>query len=256
MGTITLLTDFGEKDPYAGMMKGVILGIDPAAHIVDITHGVEPQDIREAAFLVDEYYRYFPPGTVHVVVVDPTVGSDRRPIIVSRGGHHFVGPDNGVFTFVTVGTCEVRVIENRNFMLPSISPTFHGRDIFAPAAARLARGFYPFAFGRQITDPVALTGLDPVDDGNTLRGEVVRFDRFGNAITNIRAAAFRSFTKGHAFEVAVGTLTFTSIDKTYCADEFTCLVGSAGYIEFSLFQGNFRERTGTGKSNPVTVRIE
>lgn len=256
MGTITLLTDFGEKDPYAGMMKGVILGIDPAAHIVDITHEVEPQDIREAAFLVDEYYRYFPPGTVHVVVVDPTVGSDRRPIIVSRGGHHFVGPDNGVFTFVAVGTCEVRVIENRNFMLSSISPTFHGRDIFAPAAARLARGFYPFAFGRQITDPVALTGLDPVADGNTMRGEVVRFDRFGNALTNIRATSLESFAKQHAFTVAIGDLAFTTIDRTYCAGEFTCLAGSSGFIEFGVFQGNFRERTGARKGDPVTVRIE
>ena len=255
MGTITLLTDFGEKDPYAGIMKGVILGIDPSACIVDITHKVGPQDIREAAFLVDEYYRYFPKGTVHVVVVDPGVGGDRRPIIVSRSGHHFVGPDNGVFTFIADAASEIRVIENRNFMLPSISSTFHGRDIFAPAAARLARGFYPFAFGRQVTDPVVLTGLNPVADGSTLHGEVVRFDSFGNALTNIKTGTFRSFTKGHTFEITIGGLSFTSIDRTYCANEFTCLAGSAGFIEFGVFQGNFKERTDTHKGDPVTVRI-
>ncbi len=256
MGTITLLTDFGQKDPYVGIMKGVILSIDPTARIIDITHEVGPQDVREAAFLVDEYYRYFPPGTVHVVVIDPTVGSDRRPIIVSRDGYYFVGPDNGVFTLVADSTCEVRVIENRNFMLTSVSSTFHGRDIFSPAAARLARGFYPFAFGRQIADPVLLTGIHPVADGNILSGEVVRFDHFGNALTNIRADTFESFTKGHAFEIGIGGLTFTSIDRNYCANEFTCLAGSAGYIEFGVFQGSFREKRGARKGDPVTIRVQ
>jgi len=204
MGVITLLTDFGVKDPYVGIMKGVILGIDPGAVIVDITHEVEPQDVREAAFLVDDYWRYFPPGTVHLVVVDPTVGSARRPLIVSAKGHHFVGPDNGVFTLAAQNTPDIHVIENRNFMLPEMSSTFHGRDIFSPAAARLSRGFEPYAFGRKITDPVLLDGIHPVVNGRTLTGDVVRFDRFGNAITNIKADVLMSFIKDGPFEITTG----------------------------------------------------
>lgn len=255
MGTITLLTDFGLKDPYAGIMKGVILTIDPGAVIVDITHEVEPQDIREAAFLVDEYWKYFPPATVHVVVVDPTVGSDRRPIIVSRKGHHFVGPDNGVFTIIMDSSTEIHVIENRNFMLASVSATFHGRDIFSPAAARLSHGFHPRSFGRKITDPVTLDSIHPVADGSTLTGEIVRFDRFGNALTNITGGALKSFVKDGPFEIRTGGLSFTTVSRSYYEDRFTCLVGSSGYVEFGVFQGSFREATGANKSDPVTVRV-
>ena len=254
MGTITLTTDFGLQDPYVGIMKGIILSIDPTANIVDITHEIEPQDIREGAFLVAEYYSHFPPGTVHVVIVDPTVGSDRRPIIVSRDGFRFVGPDNGVFTLIADSTSQINVIENRNFMLPTVSPTFHGRDIFSPAAARLARGFYPCAFGREITDLAMLTDLHPVIDGNTLRGEIVRFDRFGNALTNIRADSFDAFVKGGSFEIEVCGLKFTSIGRSYYEDDITCLTGSAGYIEFGAFRGNFREKRNARKNDPVTVR--
>lgn len=255
MGTITLLTDFGSKDPYAGIMKGVILTIDPGAVIVDITHEVEPQDIREAAFLVDGYWRYFPPATVHLVVVDPTVGSGRRPVIVSRKGHHFVGPDNGIFTNIMDSDTEVHVIENRNFMLASVSPTFHGRDIFSPAAARLSRGFYPRAFGRKITDPVVLDGIHPVTEGKTLTGEIVRFDRFGNALTNITGSALKSFVGDGPFEIDTGSLSFTAVSRSYYEDRFTCLVGSSGYMEFGVFKGSFREATGANKSDLVTVRV-
>jgi len=255
MGAITLVTDFGVKDPYVGIMKGVILTIHPGAAIVDITHEVEPQDVREAAFLVDDYWRYFPPGTVHVVVVDPTVGSDRRPIIVSAKGHHFVGPDNGVFTLVADNASDIHVIENRNFMLPAISSTFHGRDIFSPAAARLCLGFSPHAFGREITDPVLIGNLRPVADGNVLTGEVVRFDRFGNAITNIKAETLHSFVKDAPFEIRTGDISFTTINKSYYEGEFACLAGSSGYLEFAVFRGSFREETGAGKRDPVTVRV-
>ena len=140
MGIITLCTDFGNRDPYAGIMKGVILSVDPGARIVDITHEIEPQDVREAAFTVEDYWRYFPAGTVHVVVVDPTVGSSRRPIVVSCDGHFFVGPDNGVFSFAAGRASDIRLREDRDLMRGEISATFHGRDIFSPVAAHLSGG--------------------------------------------------------------------------------------------------------------------
>ncbi len=255
MGTITFLTDFGVKDPYVGVMKGVILGIDPGARVVDMTHEVEPQDIREAAFLLDDYWRYFPTGTVHVVVVDPTVGSSRRPLIVSAKGHHFVGPDNGVFTLLMDNAPDIHVIENRNFMLSPVSSTFHGRDVFSPAAARLSRGYFPQAFGRRITDPVLLDGIHPVINGRTLNGSVVRFDRFGNAITNIKGRALRSFAAEGPFEIRIGGHSFTSLGRTYCEGDITCLEGSSGYVEFGVFKGDFKWETGTDKGEPVTVTL-
>lgn len=255
MGAITLLTDFGTKDPYVGIMKGVILAISPDATVIDITHEVEPQDIREAAFLVSDCWMYFPPGTVHVVVVDPTVGGARRPVVLSTKGHYFVGPDNGVFTLLADDAANIHVIENRNFMLPTVSSTFHGRDIFSPAAARLSRGFEPYAFGRKITDPVLLDGIHPVADGRTLRGDVARFDRFGNAITNIKADALMSFVKDGPFEIRIGEHSFRALSKSYFEDDITCLEGSSGYIEFGVFRGDFRQRTEVRKGDPVTVTI-
>ncbi|NLT24995.1 MAG: SAM-dependent chlorinase/fluorinase [Syntrophorhabdus sp.] len=255
MGIITLLTDFGVKDPYVGVMKGIILGIDPGCRIVDMTHEVEPQDMREAAFLIDDYWRYFPPGTVHVAVVDPTVGSARRPLIVSAKGHHFVGPDNGVFTLLADNAPDIHVIENRNFMLSPVSSTFHGRDVFSPAAARLSRGYSPQAFGRKITDPVLLSDIHPVIEGRTLKGSVVRFDRFGNAITNIKGHALRYFAGEGPFEIRMGEHVFAAIGKTYCEGGLTCLEGSSGYLEFGVFKGDFRRETGTGKGDPVTVTL-
>jgi S-adenosylmethionine hydrolase len=255
MGAITLLTDFGTRDPYVGIMKGVILGIDPGARVVDITHEVEPQDIREAAFLVDDYWRYFPPGTVHVVVVDPTVGSARRPLVLSAKGHHFVGPDNGVFTLLVDNAPDIHVIENRNFMLSQVSSTFHGRDVFSPAAARLSRGYPLQAFGRRITDPVLLGGIHPVIDGRTLNGAVVRFDRFGNAVTNIKGNALRSFAGEGLFEIKIGGYSFTALSKSYYEGDLTCLEGSSGYVEFGVFKGDFRREVGVGKGDAVTVTL-
>ena len=145
MKTITLLTDFGLQDPYAGIMKGVILSMNPDVTITDITHEVAPQDIREGAFLIEEYHRYFPLNTIHVAVVDPTVGGERRPIIMRKESHLFVGPDNGIFTLIMDDVPEVIAIENPDFTLKEISSTFHGRDIFAPAAAHLARAGHRFS---------------------------------------------------------------------------------------------------------------
>ena len=255
MGIITLCTDFGNKDPYVGIMKAVILGVNPAATIVDITHEVEAQDIREAAFIVHDYWNYFPAGTIHVVVIDPTVGSSRHPIVVFSDGHFFVGPDNGVFSFVAGRASEVRAIENRDCMCEETSPTFHGRDIFSPAAARLSLGIEPSLLGREITDPVILQDIYPVITGNIMTGDIARFDHFGNAITNIHREQFESFVKGRPYAITINEFSFSSLSHSYYEEEITCLTGSSGYIEFGVFQGNFRIRTGAQKRDPVAITI-
>lgn len=256
MGIITLCTDFGTKDPYVGIMKGVILAADPEARIVDITHEIEAHDVREAAFTVEDYRGYFPAGTVHLVVVDPSVGSSRRPIAVSCDGHFFVGPDNGVLSFVARRASEVRVIENRDLMREEISATFHGRDIFGPVAAHLSRGIALSDLGPKITDPVMLDDMYPVIRGTTMTGDIARFDHFGNAITNIGGEHFRSFIGTRPYQISINEYSFDSLSRSYFEGEITCLTGSSGYIEFGVFQGNFRTRTGVRKRDPVIVTIQ
>ncbi len=256
MGIITLCTDFGNRDPYAGIMKGVILSVDPGARIVDITHEIEPQDVREAAFTVEDYWRYFPAGTVHVVVVDPTVGSSRRPIVVSCDGHFFVGPDNGVFSFAAGRASDIRLIEDRDLMRGEISATFHGRDIFSPVAAHLSGGAAPSGLGAKITDPVVLEDIYPVIREDTMTGDIARFDHFGNAITNINREQFDSFVRERPYRVSVRDFSFNSLSRTYFEGEATCLTGSSGYIEFGVFQGNFRTKTGVCKRDPVVITIQ
>jgi len=255
MKIITLLTDFGLKDPYTGIMKGVILSINPNVTIVDITHEVDPQDIREGSFIVEEYYRHFPDDTIHLCVVDPTVGSARRPIIVVKGNHLFVGPDNGIFTLLYKSGYEAYTIENPEFMRREISSTFHGRDIFAPAAAHLSTGFHPSAFGRMVHDAARFADILPLIEGDRLAGEVVRFDRFGNAITNIHIDTLEQFIQGRSFTISINDLSFTTIHKSYYEGDYTCLTGSSGYLEFGCFQGSFKERSGIGKGENVTVGL-
>jgi len=252
MKAITLLTDFGLKDPYVGIMKGVILSINPDAAIVDITHDIMPQNIEEAAFLIEEYHRFFPPGTIHMAVIDPTVGSGRKPIIVSKHNNVFIGPDNGLFTFI-LDDAEVYLLENTDFMLREVSSTFHGRDIFAPAAAHASTGFHPSAFGRTISDPVRLCNLLPAVEGHSLKGKIVRFDRFGNAITNIKVDFLKEFLGNGVFEAHIGGMVFTSLSKSYYESEFTCLIGSSGYLEFGYFKGSFEEQASVRKDDAVLI---
>jgi S-adenosylmethionine hydrolase len=253
--TITLLTDFGTKDPYVGIMKGVILSTFPDVRIVDITHEVDPQDVREGAFLVEEYYCYFEKGTIHIAVVDPTVGSDRKPIVFSKDGYYFIGPDNGLFTLLYDDAVRIYSIENRRYMRKEISSTFHGRDVFAPAAAYLASGVQFSMFGGLIQNPVRLPDLLPTVKDNVLHGEVVRFDRFGNAITNIAQTMLDDFVKGRLFAVHLQDTSFSALHKSYYESEITCLIGSAGYLEFGLFMGSLREKMGLCKGDPVMITI-
>ena len=255
MKIITLLTDFGLKDPYVGIMKGVILSINPDVTIIDITHDVCPQDIREGAFIMKEYYPYFKSETIHVAIVDPTVGGERRPIILCKDGHFFVGPDNGIFSHLIEGNTEIYEINNRDLMFKHISPTFHGRDVFAPAAAYLASGIHPSAFGAVIVNPVYLADIFPDIINETLTGEVVRLDGFGNAITNIDFELFKDFIDKKLFRIRIGNMTFTSLNRSYYEHDFTCLVGSSGHIEFGYYKGSFAKETGIKKGDIVRIEL-
>ncbi|MBP1735749.1 MAG: hypothetical protein H6Q53_2036, partial [Deltaproteobacteria bacterium] len=214
-----------------------------------------PQDVREGAFLIEEYYRYFEKGTIHVAVVDPTVGSDRKPIVFSKDGYFFVGPDNGLFTLLCDDATRIFAIENKRYMRKEISPTFHGRDIFAPAAAYLASGVQLSMLGSVVQEPVRFPELYPVIEKNVLKGEVVRFDRFGNAITNITGTVIQDFADGRPITITLRDMSFSTIHKSYYEGEVVSLIGSAGYLEFGLFMGSLREKMGLCKGGPVTITI-
>src|SRR5262249_24004914 len=201
---ITLLTDFGLSDYFVPAVKGVILTISPETKIIDITHDVAAQDVQSAAFLLGACYHNFPTGTVHVAVVDPGVGSSRRAIVVVTGDYFFVGPDNGIFSFVYVRETDVRVyriMNDQHFRHP-VSPTFHGRDVFGPVAAHLARGVKPEEIGEEIEDYVRAELPRPrfVEPQGVIEGRVIHIDRFGNCVTNfteveLKPEAIKSSTK-------------------------------------------------------------
>jgi len=251
---VTLLTDFGLKDPYVAIMKGVMLSINAHLSFVDITHAVEAQDVREASFIVGEYYRYFSPGTVHLCVVDPTVGSSRKALVVSKEGHFFVGPDNGLFSLLLEGDAVVHEISNPRFMRGSLSGTFHGRDVFAPVAAYLSLGTAIGEFGPNVSRPERLEALFPSEEDGVMTGAVVRFDRFGNAISNVSVGLFRDFVKGGAFRIEMGGLAFGALSESYYEGQYTCLVNSSGYLEFGLFRGDLQHDKGMKKGEAVRIR--
>jgi S-adenosylmethionine hydrolase len=237
VSTVTVLTDFGLKDPYVGIMKGVMLSINPRLSVVDITHAVEPQDVREACFIIGEYYRYFTPGTVHLCVVDPTVGSSRKALVISSEGDAIV-----------------HEISNPRYMLNGVSGTFHGRDVFAPAAAHLSLGMEPGEFGPEVGEPERLEGLFPSEEDDVMMGAVVRFDRFGNAISNVSLELLRSFAEGGAFTIEMGGLAFDRLSESYYEGQYTCLVNSSGYLEFGLFRGDLAHDLAVRKGDAVRIR--
>lgn len=257
---ITLLTDFGSADHYVAAMKGVILGICPEANIIDISHEVNPYDMTGAAFTLAQAWKSFPPGTVHLVVVDPGVGSARRPIVAEAGGHLFVGPDNGVFSmaFHGCGECSVREITASGFFRQPVSRTFHGRDIFAPVAARLAAGVAVEAMGEVIEDWVRLPPWSPVQTGpDVWEGTILKVDRFGNLITNFESAAWTQLGE-RPFEFSVGAARITGLAASYAevaAGKLFVIAGSAGFLEISARQSNAAAITGTGSGSKVGLRL-
>jgi S-adenosylmethionine hydrolase len=256
---ITLTTDFGCSDHYVGAMKGVILSICPRARIVDISHGVGAFEIAEAAFTLSQAYRYFPRGAVHVVVVDPGVGTSRRPIMAQAAGQYFVAPDNGVLSMVYAREKhKVRTITNARYFLQPVSNTFHGRDIFAPTAAHLAAGVPAARFGKPIADYLRLDFDKPARTGRrTWTGAILKVDHFGNIVTNFSAEDFPDLDK-RAFEMAVGPQRVTVFTPNYAAcgpGEAFLILGSAGYYEISVSQGSAAKLLGCGAGAPVELTL-
>ncbi|MGA8310270.1 MAG: SAM-dependent chlorinase/fluorinase [Terriglobales bacterium] len=261
---ITLTTDFGLSDHFVGTLKGVILNIAPDAEIVDISHSVQAFDVLDGALTIAQSYSYFPSGTVHLVVVDPGVGTARRPILVTSERHHFVAPDNGVLSLVygREERLHIRHVTAEHYYLQPVSNTFHARDIFAPVAAWLAKGVDPEKFGDEISDFVRFNAPKPKSaNGNTLRGVVLKVDRFGNLVTNItpQDAPMLFASDPAPFKILVGKHEITEIHSSYSGGTLGAvfgILGSMGYLEIASNRGSAAKIVGTGKGSEVTVSLE
>src|SRR5690606_25917613 len=256
---IALLTDFGTRDHYVGVMKGVMLGINPDATLVDLTHDLPPHDVAAAAHELAVTYRYFPAGTIFLVVVDPGVGSARRGIAAEAGDWRFVAPDNGVLTVVFQEVPPRRVVElsERRYARPTVSRTFEGRDRFAPAAAWLSRGVHVTALGRPVSDYVRLDLPAPHVEETRLSGVVARVDRFGNLITNLDRKACERLTEGvGVLRLTVAGQPIDRIVSTYSdigADEVAALFGSTDHLEIAMRARRADERLGVGVGADVEL---
>jgi S-adenosylmethionine hydrolase len=258
---ITLTTDFGTNDHFVGTMKGVILDIVPEAQIVDISHSVQAFDVLDGALTISQAYSYFPTRTVHLVVVDPGVGTARRPILASSDKYHFIAPDNGVLSLVYAREerMHVRHITSDHYFLQPISNTFHARDIFAPVAAYLAKEVDTQKFGEEVEEYVRFSAPKPkAVETNRLRGVVLKVDRFGNLVTNITPqdapALFAAEAKG--FRILVGSHEISEMHTVYAEGapgEVFGILGSMGFLEVAANRGAAAQLTGAGKGTDVTV---
>ncbi len=256
-GIVTLLTDFGHRDPYVGIMKGVVLSLRPSVQLVDLTHEVAPQDVTEAGFALCGSFPYFPPGTVHVVVVDPGVGTRRRIVCASAHGSIFLAPDNGVLTEVCAAADAVHeVTDSALFRDGELSQTFHGRDIFAPVAARLAGGLEVAAVGPAIDDPVRLDHPTPtVQPGGAICGAVVHVDRFGNLITNVRADQLDALPEDRRQVRILGVEVGTPVSSYGAVSPGAplAIVDSYGFLEVAVNGGSAEKHFNALRGDSVRV---
>ena len=263
---ITLLTDFGTADYFVAAVKGVILTINPQASLVDITHEIPPQDIESGAFTLLTCYCDFPPGTIHMAVVDPGVGSARRPIVVRAGQYYFVGPDNGLFSYIYDRESRVadreppyqvfHVTASEYFRQPP-SPTFHGRDVFAPVAAALSNGIQPEALGPRITDPVRLAPLSPSkDESGKLHGRIIHTDHFGNCITNFSRDDLAVLERRTLLVNGTSIQTYRQYftDEHGSKDEVFAIWGSAGFLELAINRGSAAAALRATCGTPIVVQ--
>jgi len=249
VGVITLTTDFANRDGYAGIMKGVILGIDPAARIVDLAHDLDPGDIDSAAFVLNSATRFFPPGTVHVAVVDPGVGSSRQALAVRVEDFFCVAPDNGVLKWIFARGSKMRVhrLTEKSYFLPSLSSTFHGRDLFAPAAAYLSSGVAIEKLGPEFSDYHCPDVPAPCRRAGRLTGEVIYVDRFGNLVSNLGA-------EPGIRQVQISGRVIECVSTCYSDAEpghILALIGSHGLLEIALRDGSAAQYLGAGIGDPV-----
>lgn len=261
---ITLTTDFGVNDHYVGTIKGVILSINPQAQVVDLCNAVQSYDILDGAITISQAYRYYPADTVHMVVVDPGVGTPRRPILVTGEKHIFLAPDNGVLSFVyeREERLSVRHITSEHYFLQPVSNTFHGRDVFAAVAGWLSKGVEVSKFGDEITDFVRFAAPKPkAVDAKTLKGVVLKVDKFGNLVTNFSEHDVPQLfaQPAPAFKMAVGKAQVTKLAKAYAegaAGEVFAIVGSMGFVEISANRAAATQAVGAGKGAEVTLTLE
>ena len=265
---ITLTTDFGSTDPYVGVMKGVVLGINPEASLVDITHQIEPQNILQGAFLLGKGYHFFPPHAIHLVVVDPGVGSSRRPIILETPRGRFIGPDNGVLSYVlTDGGAQPLMgkadqvglpaewrayhLTNPGYWLHPLSSTFHGRDLFAPVAGHLSLGVLPQEMGEEVDSLTCLPVDAPTWEDDRLRGRVVHIDRFGNLITDLPSSLL---DEAPQLKVDVGGSRIRGLSANYAqGDGLLALIGSYDTLEIALKNGSAAAKLGVHIGDAVLV---
>jgi S-adenosylmethionine hydrolase len=261
ISVITLLTDFGDRDYFVASMKGVILGINPQARIVDLSHRIMPHQIEDAAYVLKASCKYFPDGTVHVAVVDPGVGSLRRPLLVTTSRYFFVAPDNGLLSYIYQEETglEVRQIENKQYRLDSDGTTFDGRDLFAPAAAWLTKGQQPGSYGKLIQDYVKLPLAEPAWQGNTLAGRIVYVDRFGNLISNLtpfHVKEVQGRTRRSTVSIRIGGLTIDGLVRSYSQGETIAphaLINSNGQVEVFMKEGSAAETLKVLRGETITL---
>lgn len=256
-GIVTLTTDFGLRSSYVGSLRGALLSAAPRVILADISHEIRPFDLLEAALMLRAAAPAFPGGTVHLAVVDPGVGGERRPLAVVSRGHFFVGPDNGVFTPFLDGRESAFRLDAARIAREDPSPTFHGRDLFAPAAARIARGEPPESLGDPVRDPVRLEWPEPRETARGLRGVVLGVDAFGNLITNIEGDRLPADRGAPRVEVAGSVVA--GIRRTYgdaAPGELLALVGSGGFLEIAVNRGSAAERLRAGPGTVVELRRE
>ena len=260
---ITLTSDFGLDDPFVGVMKGVILSINPQANIIDLNHGITSHNIREAVFSIGMNYHFFPERTVHMVIVDPGVGSQRRPILVVTDRHYFIGPDNGVFSRIyekEKHALKVIHITADQYFLKKNSSTFHGRDVFAPVAAWLAHGKDFQTFGNLITDFVTMDLAMPKRSNDVLKGEIIHIDKFGNAMTNISQADINDLIgmrREYTLRIFLGK-KMVPLRKYYGEAKGAALhavINSSEYLEFFINRNNAARTCNISRGDKVEVKI-
>ena len=273
---IVLTTDFGLADPYVGVMKGVVLGINPGATLIDLSHQIQPQNVVQAAFVLGSSYRFFPADSIHAAVVDPGVGTSRRALLLVTPHGRFLAPDNGVLSHVLrdflhdppeqEGTVaipdglEAYNLTNSGYWLNPVSQTFHGRDVFAPVAAYLSLGVSPQALGQPANEMAWLPAPQPVHRGNTIQGEIINVDHFGNLVTNIPASALA----GDGLQVSVKGRSISGLSQSYHGGArpsrggLVALVGSYGLLEIAVRDGSAAQalEAGVGETVRVTARVQ
>lgn len=255
---ITLTTDFGTKDGYVGAMKGLILSMNPRVNIIDITHEIEAQDVLGAALTLRNACRAFPKGTIHVAVVDPGVGSERKPLLLQAESCFYIGPDNGMFSLAFDESALVRAVELKEskYFLPPISNTFHGRDIFAPVAAYLSLGVDPEEFGSSVKEYVNITIPQPRVSKGEIEGQVLHIDRFGNLMTNIDEPSYCDAVGDQAVSIEIGTQKLNMICQSYADVEEglpVAIFGSSDFLEIAVNKGNAQRVLQLKRGDPIRI---